>query len=71
MDCALQNSTGQVHAFLLTPTHGRSDALEESATPETKVNETAGVTLPQNVRKLLGLGKPDFGKFKIGMMRPK
>jgi len=50
---ALQISTGEVHAFLATPTNGF--AASENATPAARgeTSKSPKVVLPENVRKML------------------
>ena len=56
---ALQVSTGDIHAFLLTPTAKRW-----------AISESAKVVLPDNVRKLLQQRRRFGGRLKGGSMRP-
>jgi probable HAF family extracellular repeat protein len=56
---ALQVSTGDIHAFLLTPTAKRW-----------AISESAKVVLPDNVRKLLQQPRRFGGRLKGGSMRP-
>ena len=50
---ALQENTGEVHAFLATPTHGDGDGGDSSSASQSSARATPRVTLPANVRKLL------------------
>ena len=59
---ALQNSTGEVHAYLATPVRGKASG--ESATPAAHV-ETSPKSLPENVRQMLRQRLP-FGRFGAG-----
>ena len=64
--CALERSTGEIHALLATPVHGG-----ESATPaaQGESRESPKVALPENVRKLLRQ-RLGLGRFGTGPMRP-
>ncbi len=62
---ALQISTGELHAFLATPTNGSSASA--TGTPGTQA-ESPKVILPENVRKLLWQ-RLGFGRFGW-LMRP-
>lgn len=50
---ALQISTGEVHAFLATPTHGGAPSEGPAPTTQGATRERPKVVLPENVRKLL------------------
>ena len=55
---ALQTSTGEVHAFLLTP-NAEGATLSAPAVPEGQSRRGPKVVLPANVREMLGkLAKP-------------
>lgn len=61
---ALQISTGDVHAFLLTPVHGKD------ATDATDNAPRQRVVVPENIRRALQQRRP-FGSFKGGPIWPR
>jgi len=63
---ALQISSGEVHSFLATPSHG--EAVGESAA--TAATERPKVTVPENVRRAVQQRRP-FGSFKGGPIWPR
>ena len=58
---ALQNSTGEVHAYLATPVHGKPSG--ENAAPAAHV-KTSPMAVPENVRQMLRQRLPS-GRFGI------
>ncbi len=60
---ALVKATGELHAFLATPSHG--EAFSEDAAPS-EPSQRPKVTLPESIRKLLEQ-RARFGGFKGGL----
>jgi probable HAF family extracellular repeat protein len=61
---ALQISTGDTHAFLLTPVYGHDAEFATASAPRPRV------ILPENLRNQVQLHRP-FGNFKGGPIRPR
>jgi probable HAF family extracellular repeat protein len=66
---ALQVSTGEVHAFLATPTHDDEASQSAAAAHRSETSERPKVVLPDSVRKLLQQRLP-FGRFGAPLTRP-
>jgi probable HAF family extracellular repeat protein len=66
---ALVISTGEVHAFLATPSNGRAVSENAMTAAAGGTAQRPNIVLPDNVRKLLQRRGP-FGRFKGGLVRP-
>ncbi len=62
-------STGEVHAFLATPSQGEADRESATLGARGETSQSPKVVLPENVRKLLQQGVGP-GRYGARLMRP-
>ncbi len=67
--CALQTATGEIHAFLASPSLGEAAGGTATLATPGESSESPKVTLPEIVRKMLRQ-RLGFGRLGLGQMRP-